>query len=430
MGAHDLTPTGTSPPSARKMVADKYRPVDLPLYLGCRFFTAVAMQVQSVAIGWRIYDITHSALSLGLVGLCQFVPIFLLTLPAGDLADRFDPRRVFSFCLVALALAGGLLCAITFARVQDVWPYYLVLLVIGASRGLAGPSSQSLVPYLVPPERLPRSIAWSSSTFQVAVIVGPACGGLLYVLGAMAAFGTSALCFLIAGVGVTYLKGRRRPDIHGTSADAFKRIAEGIAFVRQRPIILGALSLDLFAVLLGGATALLPAFARDILFAGPVGLGLLRSAPAFGAALMAISIGRRPIERHAGFKMFVGVAIFGIATIIFGLSRNFYLSLAMLAVLGAADMVSVYVRQSLVQLSVPDVMRGRVSAVNVLFIGTSNELGEFESGITAAWFGTVPSVVIGGVGTLLVVAIWMGLFPPLRKVDRLQEIAARNAMAA
>lgn len=422
MGAQVLTPDTTTPSSVMETSADQYRAADLPLYLFCRFFTAVAMQVQSVAIGWRIYDITHSALSLGLVGLCQFVPIFLLTLPAGDLADRFDPRRVYSLCLTALALAGALLCAITFVGVRDIWPYYAVLLIIGASRGLAGPSSQSLVPYLVPPDRLPRAIAWSSSTFQVAVIVGPACGGLLYALGPIMAFGTSASCFLIAGIGVTYLKGRRRPDLHGTSGDAIKRIAEGIAFVRHRPIILGALSLDLFAVLLGGSVALLPAYARDILFAGPVGLGLLRSAPAFGAALMAISIGRRPIARHAGPKMFIGVVIFGIATIVFGLSRNFYLSLAMLAVLGAADMVSVYVRQSLVQLSVPDVMRGRVSAVNVLFIGTSNELGEFESGVTAAWFGTVPSVVIGGLGTLIVVALWMRLFPPLRRVDQLVEL--------
>ena len=192
--------------------------------------------------------------------------------------------------------------------------------MIGASRGLAGPSSQSLVPYLVPPDRLPRSIAWSSSTFQVAVIVGPACGGVLYALGPMAAFGTSAICFLIAGIGVTYLKGRRQPDLRGTGTNAIARIAEGVAFVRHRPIILGALSLDLFAVLLGGSVALLPAYARDILFVGPVGLGILRSAPAFGAALMAISIGRRPIARHAGFKMFVGVGLFGVATIVFGLS--------------------------------------------------------------------------------------------------------------
>ncbi|HEY6578557.1 MAG TPA: MFS transporter [Rhizomicrobium sp.] len=400
-----------------------YRASDFPLFLFCRFFTAVAMQVLSVAIGWRIYGITHSPLSLGLVGLCQFVPIFALTLPAGDLADRRDPRHVYAFCLAALAVSGALLCAITLAWSHRVWPYYAVLVAIGASRGIAGPSGQSLVPFLVPPERLTRAIAWSSSTFQVAVIVGPACGGLLYMLGPTAAFGTSAVCFLLAGVGVSRLAGRRRPGDKTPRANAAMRIAEGIAFVRHRPVILGALSLDLFAVLLGGATALLPAYARDILFAGPVGLGLLRSAPAFGAALMAISIGRQPIARRAGPKMFVAVAIFGIATIVFGLSRNLCLSLAALAVLGAADMISVYVRQSLVQLSVPDAMRGRVSAVNVLFIGASNELGEFESGVTASWFGIVPAVVIGGVGTLLVAALWTRLFPPLRGVDRLADIA-------
>lgn len=402
----------------------QYRASDLPVFLGCRFFTAVAMQVQSVAIGWRIYDITHSALSLGLVGLCQFVPIFALTLPAGDLADRHDPRRVFSLCLSGLAIGGAVLGAIALTGSRQVWPYYAVLVCIGASRGIAGPSGQSLVPFLVPPERLPRSIAWSSSTFQVAVIVGPACGGLLYALGPTAAFSASALCFLLAAAGVVRLAGRRAANTGGAHAGAARRIAEGIAFVRHRPVILGALSLDLFAVLLGGATALLPAYARDILFAGPIGLGLLRSAPAFGAALMAISIGRKPIARHAGPRMFVAVAIFGLATIVFGLSRNFDLSLVSLAVLGAADMISVYVRQSLVQLAVPDAMRGRVSAVNVLFIGTSNELGEFESGVTAAWFGVVPSVIIGGVGTLLIVALWMGLFPSLRKVDRLTQASA------
>jgi MFS family permease len=407
-------PTATEPPAGTE-----YRAGDLPLFLVCRFFTAVAMQVLSVAMGWRIYDITHSPLALGLVGLSQFLPIFALTLPAGELADRHDPRRVFAFSLVALALAGAALCAITLTRTSGLWLLYAVLVAVGAARGIAGPSSQSLVPFLVPRERLPRAIAWSSSTFQVAVIVGPACGGLLYALGPVVAFAASAGCFVVAAAGVARLKGRRRVDSTAPGANAVRRIAEGIGFVRHRPIILGALSLDLFAVLLGGATALLPAYARDILFAGPIGLGLLRSAPAFGAALMAISIGRRPIARHAGAKMFAAVAIFGVATVVFGLSRNFYVSLAALAVLGAADMISVYVRQSLVQLSVPDAMRGRVSAVNVLFIGTSNELGEFESGVTASWFGLVPAVVIGGIGTLLIVAVWMQLFPPLRRVDRL-----------
>jgi len=400
-----------------------YRARDLPLFLACRFATAVAMQVQSVAIAWRVYDIAHDPLALGLVGLCQFAPIFALTLPAGDVADRYDPRRVFSWSLGALAVSGVVLLAITLATTTRVWPYYAVLVAIGASRGIAGPSSQSLVPFLVVPERLPRSIAWSSSTFQIAVIVGPAIGGLLYALGPAAAFGTSAACFLLAGIGVSRLAGRRRPLADQPAATAAHRIAEGVGFVRHRPMILGALTLDLFAVLLGGAVALLPVYARDILHVGPIGLGLLRSAPALGAALIALSIGRWSLDRHAGMRMFAAVAIFGVATIVFGVSRNFYLSLTVLAILGAADMISVYVRQSLVQLSVPDVMRGRVSAVSVLFIGASNELGEFESGVTAAWFGTAPAVVLGGAGTLLVVALWMYFFPQLRKVDKLADVA-------
>jgi len=258
--------------------------------------------------------------------------------------------------------------------------------------------------------------------FQVAVIVGPALGGFIYTLGPSFAFAVAAVCFLLAGTGVTLLAGRRRSAPLG-EASTREHIAEGIAYVRARRVILGAISLDLFAVLLGGATALLPVYARDILHVGPEGLGLLRSAPALGAALTAISLARRPLDRRAGKRMFATVAIFGVATIVFGLSKNFYLSLGALAVLGAADMVSVYVRHALVQFGTPDAMRGRVSAVSVLFIGASNELGEFESGVTAAWFGTVPAVVVGGIGTLLVVAVWMRLFPQLTTVDRLQDAA-------
>jgi MFS family permease len=279
-----------------------------------------------------------------------------------------------------------------------------------------------MMPFLVTPAKLPRAIALNSSIFQVAVIIGPALGGFVYALGPSFAFGLSAVCFLLAGTGVTLLAGRRRAAPAGQTS-ARERIAEGIAYVRARRVLLGAISLDLFAVLLGGATALLPVYARDILHVGPQGLGLLRSAPALGAALTAFSIARRPLDRHAGQRMFATVTIFGLATIVFGLSKNFYLSLGALAVLGAADMVSVYVRHALVQFGTPDAMRGRVSAVSVLFIGASNELGEFESGVTAAWFGTVPAVVIGGIGTLLIVGMWMRLFPQLRKVDRLQDAA-------
>jgi MFS family permease len=399
-----------------------YRARDVPLFLCCRFFSTVAMQVQSVAVGWRIYEITHNPLSLGVVGLCQFVPMFALTLPAGALVDRSDPRRVLSLSFWVEALCGLVLLAITFAGTDRDWHYYAVLVIFGAARGAAGPSSQSMMPFLVTPEKLPRAIALSSSIFQVAVIIGPALGGFIYAAGAPIAFAVSAGCFLLAGTGVTLLSGRRRAAAAG-EAGTRERIAEGIHYVRARRVILGAISLDLFAVLLGGATALLPVYARDILHVGPEGLGLLRSAPAVGAALTAVSIARRPLTHHAGARMFATVALFGVATIIFGISKNFYLSLAALAVLGAADMVSVYVRHALVQFGTPDAMRGRVSAVSVLFIGASNELGEFESGVTAAWFGTMPAVVIGGIGTLFVVAMWMRLFPQLRKVDSLQDAA-------
>jgi MFS family permease len=401
---------------------DIYRARDVPLFLCCRFFSTTAMQVQSVAVGWRIYEITHNPLSLGLVGLCQFIPMFALTLPAGALVDRSDPRKVLSASFWIEALCGLVLLAITHGGTRQQWPYYAVLVVFGAARGCAGPSSQSMMPFLVTAEKLPRAIALSSSIFQVAVIVGPALGGFIYALGPYFAFGVSAFCSLLAGMGVTLLAGRRRSAPAG-EAGTREHIAEGIAYVRARRIILGAISLDLFAVLLGGATALLPVYARDILHVGPEGLGLLRSAPALGAALTALSLARRPLDRHAGRRMFATVALFGVATIAFGISKNFYLSLAALAVLGAADMVSVYVRHALVQFGTPDAMRGRVSAVSVLFIGASNELGEFESGVTAAWFGTVPAVVIGGIGTLLVVAIWMRLFPQLKSVDRLQDAA-------
>lgn len=380
------------------------------------------MQVQSVAVGWRIYEITHNPLSLGLVGLCQFVPMFALTLPAGALVDRSDPRKVLSASLWIGALCGLFLLAITHAGIRQEWPYYAVLVIFGAARGCAGPSAQSMMPFLVPADKLPRAIALSSSIFQVAVIIGPALGGFIYASGPYFAFGAASFCYLLAGTGVTRLAGRRRAAPLGAGSTR-EHIVEGIAFVRARRVILGAISLDLFAVLLGGATALLPVYARDILHVGPEGLGILRSAPALGAALTAAALARRPLDRRAGARMFAFVALFGVATIVFGLSRNLYLSLAALVVLGASDMISVYVRHALVQFGTPDAMRGRVTAVSVLFIGASNELGEFESGVTAAWFGTVPAVVIGGIGTLLVVAIWMRLFPQLRTVDRLQDAA-------
>jgi MFS family permease len=400
-----------------------YRDRDFNVFLGSRFLSTVAVQIQSVAVGWQVYEIARTPLALGLVGLAQFVPMFLLTLPAGDVSDRFDQRKVLAASLFVEAIAGALLVALTLFHLHQVLFFYLVLMLFGAARGFSGPASQSLLPFIVPSERLPKSIAWSSSAFQTAVIAGPAIGGFLYALGPLAAYTACTLCFIGSGIGTSILGGRRLARQQGKTSTV-ERVIEGVRFVRHRPVVLGAISLDLFAVLLGGATALLPVYARDILHVGPVGLGILRSAPAIGAAIVAISLGRRPLERQTGSKMFGSVAIFGIATIVFGVSANFYLSLAALFVLGASDMVSVFIRSALVQFATPDSMRGRVSAVNMLFVGASNELGEFESGLTAAWFGTVPAVVIGGIGTMVVVAIWMKLFPPLRTVDRLADVSA------
>jgi MFS family permease len=400
-----------------------YRARDFNIFLGSRFLSTVAMMVQSVAVGWQVYAISHAPLALGLVGLSEFVPMFLLTLPAGDISDRVDQRFVLACSLLLEAICGLLLVWLTLSHPTHALPFYAVMAVFGSARAFSGPASQSLLPFVVRPEALPKSIAWSSSVFQVAVIAGPAIGGFLYALGPVAAYAACAICFFGAGIAVSILGGRRRKDALSTAA-ALERVAEGVRFVRTRPVVLGAISLDLFAVLLGGATALLPIYARDILHVGPEGLGILRSAPAVGAAAIAILLGRRPLERNAGAMMFGAVAIFGIATIVFGISTNFTLSLLALGVLGGSDMVSVFIRHALVQYATPDAMRGRVSAVNMLFIGASNELGEFESGLTAALFGTVPAVIIGGIGTLIVVGIWMALFPPLRTVDRLADVSA------
>ncbi len=401
-----------------------YRSRDFAIFIFVRFVASSAMLIQSVAVGWQIYNLTGSPFALGLVGLSQFVPMFLLTLPAGEISDRFDQRRIFGASLLAQAAGAGIFLALTIAHLRSVWAFYAVLALFGAARGVAGPASQSLLPFLVPRENLPRALAWGSSTLQAAVLLGPVLGGFLYAWGPETAYAVCCACLAASGIASFFLGGRRR-DGSSSAVGPLERVIEGVRFVRVRPIILGAISLDLFAVLLGGATALLPVYARDILQVGPIGLGLLRSAPAVGAGLVGVALGRRPLERKTGQVMFASVAAFGVATIVFGLSRNFYVALAALAVLGAVDMVSVFIRHALVQYATPDAMRGRVSAVNVLFIGASNELGEFESGLTAAWFGTVPSVVIGGVGTLLVVAAWAWMFPPLRRVDRLTEVVQR-----
>jgi MFS family permease len=398
-----------------------YRNSDFFLFVSARFLSTIAMQVQSVAIGWQIYGMVHTPLALGLVGLCQFAPMFLLILPAGELSDRFNQRYVFAAAATMQAIASAFFLLLSLWHLKVVWPFYAVLVFFGCGRGFAAPSGQSLLAFLVPPVRLPRSIALSSSAFTTAVIAGPAIGGFLFVFGPIPTYSICVAGYAVSALLVSMLGGRRAIHL-ATEATRFERVAEGVRFVRNRPIVLGAISLDLFAVLLGGATALLPVFARDILHVGPLGLGFLRSAPAAGAAMTSLVLARWPLERGTGTKMFGAVALFGLATIVFGLSRHFALSLAALFVLGASDMISVFIRSSLINLATPDPMRGRVGAVNMLFIGASNELGEFESGLTAAWFGTIPAVIVGGLGTLGVVAIWMWLFPPLRKVDRLTEV--------
>jgi MFS family permease len=406
-----------------------YQDRDFQVFAAARFLATIGMQVQSVAIGWQIYSITHSTFALGLVGLCQFAPMFLLTLPAGDIADRFDQRRIVGAAQATQGLCGALFLILSLTGTHAIWPFYAVLVLFGAARGFYGPAGQSLLPFLVPAEKLPRAIALSSSVFTTATIAGPAIGGFLYALGPVFTYSASVSCFIAASLCMIALGGRKRPKHVDTGATRLERVAEGVRFVRRRPVVLGAISLDLFAVLLGGATALLPVYARDILHTGPLGLGFLRSGPAVGAAIMAFSLARWPIKRHTGITMFAAVAIFGVATIIFGISKSFPISLAALVTLGATDMISVFIRSALIQYATPDQMRGRVSAVNMLFIGASNEMGEFESGVTAGWFGTVPAVIIGGVGTLLVVAIWMGVFPPLRKIDRLADASKEPVTA-
>ncbi len=406
------------------MATDKhgmtYRGQDLPLYLAVRFLSETATLAQSVAIGWTVYRLSNAPLALGIVGIVQFAPMFLLTLPAGELCDRFSPRRVLACGLVLQGLCAVALCGLALVPSSGLWPFYVVLLVFGATRAFADPAHQALLPFLVPAERLPRAIAWVSSAWQAAVIAGPVLGGLAYQFGPAAAYGVCGTGFFAAALGVAALGGRQaEPVASATLKDRIARVTEGIAFIWSEPIVLGAISLDLFAVLLGGATALLPVYARDILHVGPAGLGLLRSAPAVGACLIAFMQTRYPPDRHIGLKLFAAVAMFGVATLIFAFSASFLLSLGALAVLGASDMVSVNIRSSLLQLATPDDMRGRVSAVNMLFIGASSELGAFESGLTAALLGTVPSVALGGVGTLAVAAIWMVAFPALRRADRL-----------
>jgi MFS family permease len=389
-----------------------------------RGFTSIAFQIQGVAVGWQVYALTGSAFYLGLVGLAQFLPMFVLTLAVGHVADRYDRRIIVRLCQIIEGLAAAALAFGSFSGWQSKESILAVVFIAGAARAFEAPTIHALVPGLVPALLIPRAVAWSASAHQTATILGPALGGLLYMAGPTVAYATASLLFLTASSLVALIRIERTPP--NREPVSLRSLFAGIVFIRNQPVILGAISLDLFAVLLGGATALLPVYARDIFVAGPWGLGLLRSAPAVGALAMSIFLARTTIERRIGRIMFGAVVIFGVATIVFALSTSFVLSLGALVVLGAADVISVVIRSSLVQIKTPDEMRGRVSAVNSMFIGTSNQLGEFESGLTAALFGVVPAVLIGGVGTLIVVIIWMRLFPPLVKIDSLKPDAANR----
>ena len=376
----------------------------------------MAFQICAVAVGWQVYELTHSTFQLGMVGLVQFLPIVLLTLPAGHVADRYDRRLVYGGSLAVQGLALSVLALGSWGHWLGITGIYSLVALIGSARAFQGPTTQALMPTLVPEPLVPKAIAWTSGGFQTATIVGPSIGGLLYVFGAAAPYATAAAMVLLSTGFVALMRQER--SVRPRPPATFDSVFSGIRFIRDHPVILGSISLDLFAVLLGGATALLPVFASDLLHVGAVGLGALRSAPAIGSLAMSVYLGRHPPTRRVGQRMFIAVIVFGLATIVFGLSRSFLLSLGVLAVLGAADTISVVIRSSLVQLETPDEMRGRVGAVNFLFIGTSNQLGEFESGVTASLFGTVPATVLGGIGTLVVAAVWMRLFPSLRTFDR------------
>ena len=371
-----------------------------------------------VAVGWHIYDLTGNPFDLGLVGLVQFIPSLLLVLYVGHAADRYDRGKIVAMAQRAESAAlFGLAVAVALHRANREILLFFVF-VIGSARAFEYTTLQTLVPSLVDPDLLPQAMAANSSVRQASAVIGPVLGGFLYLAGAASVYWTSCVLLLLSATIISRLR-RERVLISREPAN-FRTLFAGMSFVRSRPVILGAISLDLFAVLLGGATALLPIFARDILHTGPEGLGFLRAAPAVGALSASLYLARRPLRRNVGRVMFAAVACFGFMTVVFALSRSFFLSFASLAILGGADMISVVIRASLVQLDTPDEMRGRVSALNAVFIGSSNQLGEFESGLTAAWFGVVPAALLGGIGTLAVVAAWACLFPQLLKRDRLQ----------
>ncbi len=395
-------------------------------FLSAKLLATLAAQMVGVAVGWQVYQLTGDVLALGFVGLAQFAPFIVLILPAGQVADRAARSRIIGWCYVAQCLAALLLLAITLADLRQVGLIYAVLVLLGCARAFMMPASQAVLINLVSPARFAQAVAVHSSSFHVAVIVGPLLGGVIYLGGAHAVYLSAAALFACSVWLMSRVRTRPAEQSPGAARGA-GAVFEGLRFVFSRPVVLGAISLDLFAVLFGGAVALLPAMARDVLHVDSAGMGLLRAAPAVGAGLAAAVLVWRPLRRHVGAWMLGGVAAFGVAMMMFGLSTSLPLSVAALALSGAGDMVSVYVRHILVQHETPDEIRGRVSAVNSVFIGASNELGEFESGVTARWLGLVPAVIFGGAATLAVAGSWVKLFPTLARMDGFPHLAAGAA---
>ncbi len=396
------------------------------LFQIARFLIVAAVEMQAVAVGWQVYEITKRPLDLGYVGLAQFLPGILLFPISGHASDRFERSKVLSACYAGYAVCFALLLILSERGTPSIRSIYLVLILIGVVRSFNATASRSILPQLVPTEHFPNAVAWNASIFQAATILGPSFGGIVY-----AAFHGPSAVYVIAtvtAIGATISSFRIKPEVKARPREPMtaKTVFAGLHYIWNKKLILGAISLDLFAVLLGGAVALLPVYAREILHTGPWGLGLLRTAPGVGAAVMAVSLAHRPLRGRSGHTLLWAVGGFGIFTIIFGLSHSLTVSLIALFLLGASDMISVIIRATLTQLATPDEMRGRVTAVDMIFIGTSNEFGQFESGVTAQWFGTVPAVVLGGVGTLIVIALWAWWFPELRNAGELHAITSES----
>ncbi|MBX7246427.1 MAG: MFS transporter [Candidatus Sumerlaeaceae bacterium] len=412
-------PEDTTDPPQRIHPRAAFQHRDFTFFQAAKFLFTIGGQMQFVAVSWQVYDFTKKPMDLGFIGLVLFMPAFLFSLATGHAADRFDRRKVMIVCFSALALSSLTLLFLTNRGLSNLWPIYFLLFFIGTAHAFVGPASQALMPQLVPQHHFHNAVTWNSSMWQLARIAGPSLGGVIlhYGHGPASVYAADAI---LTGLGLLLLLAiKTRTGRMETAAATWETLIAGLKYVRRNPVLFGAISLDLFAVLFGGVEALLPIFAKEVLQVGERGFGALRAAPALGAAFMAITLTHLPPFRKAGATMFWCVAGFGLFTIVFALSKNFFLSLACLVLLGAFDMVSVVVRHTLVQLKTPPAMRGRVSAVNLVFIGASNELGQFESGLTAKWFGTVPAAVVGGICTLVVVGVCAWAFPPLRKFGRL-----------